>query len=126
MAHGYLQSLDRHILVQSAGTEPAAQINPIAVKVMREIGIDISHHSPNLIDRYLNGEWDYVITVCDTANESCPVFSGKVVNRLHMGFEDPSRATGTEEFIWSEFRRVRNEIKDAFDKLYAEQIKPKL
>jgi arsenate reductase len=126
MAHGFLQSFNPNITVCSAGTEPASQVNPKAVKVMSEIGIDISYHKPTLVDEYLNDEWDYVITVCDHANETCPVFYGKVQNRLHIGFEDPSYATGSEDFIWSEFVRVRNEIKEAFHKFYIEQIKPKL
>ena len=125
MAHGFLKSFDKNIEVCSAGTEPAKQVNPKAVKVMNDVGIDISHHSPKMVDQYLTDEWDYVITVCDNANETCPAFFGKVKNRLHIGFEDPSHATGTEEHIWSEFRKVRDEIKDAFYKLYVDQIKPK-
>ena len=66
------------------------------------------------VDEYLNEEWDYVITVCDDAKETCPVFSGKVKNRLHFGFEDPSFAIGSEEFILSEFRRIRDAIKSKF------------
>lgn len=123
MAHGFLQSFDKNLTVYSAGTEPALQVNPKAVAVMNEIGIDISHHKPTMVDEYLNEEWDYVITVCDHANETCPAFFGKVKNRLHMGFEDPSHATGTEEFIWSEFRRVRDEIKEAFKKFYNDKLK---
>jgi arsenate reductase (thioredoxin) len=122
MAHGFLQSFDKNINVCSAGTEPAKQVNQMAIKVMREIGIDISHHTPKMVDQYLKDEWDYVITVCDHANETCPLFMGKVKNRLHIGFEDPSHATGSDEFIWSEFRRVRDEIKDAFYKFYKEEI----
>jgi arsenate reductase len=123
MAHGFLQSFDRNIEVHSAGTEPAKQINQKAVQVMKEIGIDISHRKPKLVDEYINDEWDCVITVCDDANETCPVFVGKVKRRLHIGFEDPSHATGTDDFIWSEFRRVRDEIKEGFNKFYIENIK---
>ncbi|RPJ74864.1 MAG: arsenate reductase ArsC [Alphaproteobacteria bacterium] len=126
MAHGFLQSFDKNLEVHSAGTEPAKQVNQKAVKAMQEIGIDISHHTPKMVDQYLKDEWDYVITVCDNANETCPAFFGKVKNRLHMGFEDPSHATGSEEFIWSEFHRVQDEIKAAFYKLYNEQIKQQL
>ena len=124
MAHGFLESFDKDIVVRSAGTEPASKINPNAVKVMKEIGIDISRKQPKKADEYLNEEWDYVITVCDHAKESCPLFTGQVKKRLHIGFEDPSDAIGTEEYIRSEFIRVRDEIKDAFYKLYIEQIKP--
>lgn len=126
MAHGFLQSFDKNITVCSAGTEPASRVNPTAVKVMNEIGIDISHHTPKMVDQYLGEEWDYVITVCDQANETCPAFLGKVKRRLHIGFEDPSHATGTDEFIWSEFIRVRDEIKEGFWKLYVQEIKPQL
>jgi arsenate reductase len=126
MAHGFLQSFSGKLTVCSAGTEPAAQVNPIAIRVMRESGIDISSHIPRMVDQYLMEEWDYVITVCDHANETCPLFTGKVKNRLHMGFEDPSHAIGTDDFIYSEFRRVRDEIKNAFYKLYIDEIKPGL
>lgn len=123
MAHGFLQSFDNNLTVCSAGTEPAKQVNQTAVKVMKEIGIDISHHTPKMVDQYLKDEWDYVITVCDHANETCPLFMGKVKHRLHMGFEDPSHATGSEEFILSEFHRVRDEIKDKFHDLYTKYLK---
>jgi len=123
MAHGFLQSLDDKISVRSAGTEPAKQINQRAVMVMQEEGIDISQHIPRLVDHYLGEEWDYVITVCDHANETCPLFMGKVKHRLHIGFEDPSHATGSEEFIMSEFRRVRDLIRDEFRKFYEENLK---
>ena len=92
-------------------------------KVMAEEGIDISSNSPKAVDIYLNEPWDYVITVCDDANETCPFFPGKVNHRLHMGFQDPSRATGSEEFIINEFRRIRNEIKDRFFEFYNNYIK---
>lgn len=126
MAHGFLQSFDNRIQVYSAGTEASGKLSSRAVKVMAEIGIDISHHTSDSVHKYLNEAWDYVITVCGGANENCPVFIGKVKNRLHIGFDDPSHAVGTEEFIWSEFYRVRDEIREAFSKLYNEEIKPKL
>lgn len=126
MAHGFLQSFNKNIIVRSAGTEAAPQVNPKAVAVMKEEGIDISHHQPTMVNEYLNEEWDYVITVCDHANETCPAFFGKVKNRLHMGFEDPSHATGTDDYIWGEFRRVRDEIREAFSSLYEDKIKPQL
>ena len=123
MAHGFLQSFDKNLYVRSAGTEASGKLNEKAVTVMKEIGIDISHHTSDSVDMYLDKEWDYVITVCGGANEACPAFMGKVKHRLHMGFEDPSEATGTDDYIWSEFRRVRDEIKDAFFSFYANQIK---
>jgi arsenate reductase len=123
MAHGFLQSFDKDLFVRSAGTEPAKQVNQKAVLVMKELGMDIANHTPHLVDQYLEDEWDYVITVCDHANETCPLFMGKVKHRLHMGFEDPSNATGSEEFIMSEFRRVREMIRDKFRKFYEENLK---
>lgn len=113
-------------MVRSAGTEASGQLNPRAVAVMNEIGIDISHHTSDSVDLYLGEEWDYVITVCGGANESCPAFLGKVKHRLHIGFDDPSHVTGTDEFIWSEFRRVRDEIHRQFLEFYAELIRPQL
>jgi len=124
MAYGFLQSFNDRINVFSAGTEPAKQINQKAVMVMKEAGIDISHQKPMLVDHYLHNEWDYVITVCDHAKETCPLFQGKVKNRLHLGFEDPSNATGSEEFIMNEFRRIRDSIKDTFYKFYINELKP--
>ena len=93
---------------------------------MSEIGIDISGHTSDSVEKYLGEEWDYVITVCGGANEACPTFLGKVKHRLHIGFDDPSDAVGTEEFVWSEYIRVRNEIKNAFYKLYTQEIEPRL
>ena len=124
MAHGFLQSFSKDITVCSAGTEASGQLNPGAVKAMAEIGIDISGHSSDWVDKYLNDEWDYVITVCGGANEACPTFTGKVKQRLHIGFDDPSDAVGTDEFIWSEYIRVRDEIKEAFHKLFVNKIEP--
>ena len=123
MAHGFLQSFDKNLEVHSAGTQPAGQVNQKAVKVMAEVGIDISNHIPKNVNKYLLDEWDYVITVCDDANEACPVFTGKVKHRLHMGFEDPSHASGTDEFIWREFRRVRDEINSRFGEFYKTNLK---
>ncbi len=126
MAHGFLQSFDPNITVCSAGTEASGKLNQKAVAAMKEIGIDISHHTSDSVEKYLADEWDYVVTVCGGANEACPAFMGKVKHRLHIGFDDPSHAVGTEEFIWSEFIRVRDEIKAGFWKLYTEQIEPQL
>jgi arsenate reductase len=126
MAQGFLQSFDNNLTVCSAGTKPAKQVNQTAVKVMKEAGIDITHHTPKLVDEYLNEEWDFVITVCDHAKETCPAFIGKVKNRLHIGFEDPSNSKGSNEYILSEFYRVRDEIKEEFYNLYMNQIKTNL
>ncbi len=113
------------MIVRSAGTEPASNVNPKAIEVMKEIGIDISSTSPKSVDDYLNDQWDYVITVCDDANETCPVFIGKVKHRLHIGFEDPARITGTEDHIINEFRRIRDEIEEEFYKFYKTNLKNK-
>lgn len=126
MAHGFLESFDKRLKVQSAGTEASGKLNLKAVDVMKEIGIDISHHTSDPVDMYLNEEWDYVITVCGGANEACPVFNGKVKHRLHIGFDDPTYATGSDEFIHNEYLRVRDEIKEEFYKFYLEEITPKL
>ena len=126
MAHGFMKSFDNRLEVASAGTEPSGKLNHKAVEVMKEIGIDISHHTSDSVDLYMNEAWDYVITVCDDANEKCPVFLGNVKHRLHIGFDDPSHAIGTPEFIQSEYYRVRDEIKEAFYKLYKEEILPQL
>lgn len=126
MAHGFLQSFDKRLTVCSAGTEASGQLNQKAVAVMKETGIDIGHHTSDPVEKYLDQEWDYVITVCGGANENCPAFLGKVKRRLHIGFDDPSHVTGTEEYIRSEFIRVRDEIKAGFYKLYKEEILPTL
>ncbi len=123
MAHGFLDSFDQELKVFSAGTEASGELNLGAVKAMKEIGIDISNHTSDSVEKYLNEKWDYVITVCGGANETCPAFIGKVKHRLHIGFDDPSHAVGSEEFIKSEFVRVRDEIKSEFWKFYKENLK---
>jgi arsenate reductase len=125
MAEGYLKSLDPELEIFSAGTKPADKVNPYAVEVMKEIGIDISGGIPEHVDKYLNHPFDYVITVCDNAKESCPVFTGKVTNRLHIGFDDPADAVGTRDDILPVYKRVRDEIKDCFLEFYKEEIKGK-
>jgi arsenate reductase (thioredoxin) len=120
MAHGFLQSFDPSLVVRSAGTDASGRLNPKAVEVMKEVGVDISHHTSDSVDMYLGEEWDYVITVCGGANESCPAFMGKVKHRLHYGFEDPSDTVGSDEFVMSEFRRIRDAIKEQFEKFIAE------
>lgn len=114
MAHGFLQSFDDKLNVHSAGTQPAPQVNPKAVLVMSEVGVDISELTPKNVEIYLDEEWDYVITVCGSANETCPAFVGKVGKRLHIGFDDPSDCTGSDDLVLNEFRRVRDEIRNRF------------
>ena len=125
MAHGFLQSFDKNIEVYSGGTVPAKQVNAKAVEVMKEAGIDITSHVPTPVNTYLDKEWDYVITVRGGANESCSMFTAKVRNRLHIGFDDPSEAAGSPEFIISEFHRVRDEIKARFYQFYIDHIQGK-
>lgn len=126
MAHGFLQSFDDRLEVASAGTEASGKLNRKAVEVMKEAGIDISHHTSDPVSKYLSEEWDYVVTVCGGANETCPAFLGKVKHRLHMGFDDPSHVNGTPAFIESEYYRVRDEIREGFLKFYIEVLKPQL
>jgi len=90
---------------------------------MNEFGIDISHYTSDSVNIYRGEEWDYVITVCDGANEACPAFIGKFKHRLLMGFDDPSHAVGTYKFIRSEFIRIRDEIKDEFWIFYIENMR---
>jgi arsenate reductase len=110
MAEGLLRHLagDR-FEVESAGTEQT-RVNPFAIAAMKEIGIDISSHTSKTLDRFLGEKWDDVITVCDNANESCPVFLG-AANRLHWSFEDPSAANGSDDEKLAEFRRIRDQIR---------------
>jgi len=118
MAEGFLKSFDEKLDVYSAGTKPSDKVHPKAVQVMKEIEIDISENYPKSVDKFLNEAFDYVITVCGGANESCPTFAGTVKNRLHIGFDDPADATGTEEKILGEFIRIRDEIRHDFKLLY--------
>lgn len=123
MAEGFLKSFDPTLEVFSAGTNPATSVNPHAVSVMREVGIDISGNQPKHVDRFITGEFDYVITVCGGARESCPVFTGNVKSRLHIGFDDPYDAKGTTDEVMQVYRRVRDEINSGFQNFYLENIK---
>jgi arsenate reductase len=114
MAAGFLRSFNVNLEVHSAGTHPAKSVSRGAITAMAELGIDISHSVPTSVDRYLGQSFDWVITVCDNARESCPVFRGTVGRHLHIGFDDPAEATGTAEQVLSEFRRVRDEIQVRF------------
>jgi arsenate reductase (thioredoxin) len=114
MAEGLLRQLARdRFEVMSAGTE-ATHIRPLAIRAMDEIGIDISGQESKTLDRYLDEPFDFVITVCDDANEACPFFPG-AANRLHWSFEDPSRAEGSEEERLAVFRSVRDRIRERIE-----------
>ena len=123
MAEGFLKTFDSSLEVVSAGTEPSGNVHPKAIQVMHEEGIDISNGYPKNVSEFLDEYFNYVITVCGGAKESCPMFTGEVKQRLHIGFDDPAEATGTEDFILSEFRRIRDEIKKDFRKFYEDEIK---
>ena len=122
MAEGVLKSIDPSITVCSAGTNPAPQVHPKAIQVMAELGIDISGYAAKSVDQFLEADFDYVITVCDHAWKTCPVFAGNVKKRLHIGFEDPAQATGTEEEILAVFRKVRDEIKGHFEQFNSQYL----
>jgi arsenate reductase len=124
MAEGFLKSFDSRLEVLSAGTHPAPHTNPNAVAAMKEMGIDISGNQPKNVDLFLADPFDYVITVCGGARETCPAFIGKVKNRMHIGFDDPADAVGTAEEVMTVYRRVRDEIKEGFLTLYNDRIKP--
>jgi arsenate reductase len=110
MAEGWLREIGGAAFdVHSAGTKPADRVNPLAVKAMAEVGIDISAHFPKHLERFVAEPWDYVFTVCDNANESCPIFPG-AGRRVHRSFDDPAAVAGTEASRLAEFRRVRDEI----------------
>ncbi|MBA4136137.1 MAG: low molecular weight phosphatase family protein [Opitutus sp.] len=114
MAEGVLRSVAGDVVdVQSAGSKPAGYVHPKAIAVMREIGVDISAHTSKHMRDFLDREVRTVITVCGNADEACPIYPGQV-NRHHWRFDDPAHATGTEEEVLAEFRRVRDEIKKVF------------
>ncbi|GIV32981.1 MAG: protein-tyrosine-phosphatase [Chitinophagales bacterium] len=111
MAEGYLRHFSRGKAdIYSAGIE-AHGVNPRAVEVMLEDGIDISGHTSNHVDEYMHIPFDYIVTVCDHASEQCPIFPGKA-QRFHRNFPDPAKATGSEEEIKAAFRKVRDAIKE--------------
>jgi arsenate reductase len=125
MAEGFLKSFNSKWEVVSAGTEPSEKVHPKAIQVMKEIDIDISKGKPKSVNEFLEEEFDYVITVCGGAKDNCPVFRGKVKNKIHIGFDDPAEAIGNETFILSEFIRIRDEIKRDFSKFYEKIIQIK-
>ncbi len=112
MAEGFVN----HLLVdrweaRSAGTQPALQVHPLAVEAMAEVGIDISAGVPESVDLYKDDRWDLVFTVCDSAKEKCPAFT-RPVEQVHLSFDDPAKAEGTEEERRAAFRRARDEIRE--------------
>jgi len=120
MAEGFLKSFNKKLKVYSAGTNPSSKVHPKAVVVMSELGIDISAGYPQNVSEFIDKSFDYVITVCGDAKETCPVFIGEVKHNLHIGFDDPADATGTEEEILGVFRIIRDKIKRDFTEFYKE------
>ena len=115
MAEGILQNaLGASARVSSAGSDPSGYVHSMAIEVMREIGIDISSHTSEHMDTYLNQEVSVVITVCDNADQACPTFPGNPT-RYHWPFQDPAKAEGSDEEIIVVFRRVRDQIRLIFD-----------
>jgi arsenate reductase len=103
----------------SAGTQ-ASFVNPLAIEVMKEIGIDISRNRSKNLSEFDGQSFDYVITLCGDANETCPLYIGGT-KKTHIGFDDPAKATGTQEEILNEFRRVRDEIKEKLTDFFEAQ-----
>ena len=115
LAEGILRAAAGDSLnVQSAGSKPAGSVHPLGLKVMAEIGIDISHHRSKHLSEFLNQPIETVITVCGNADQACPIFPGQV-NRHHWGFDDPAHAPGSDEEKLAVFRRVRDEIRRVFE-----------
>lgn len=122
MAEGFLKSFDSDLEVFSAGTHPASRVHPFAIKVMKEVGIDLSKNRPKDVHEFLDKPFDYVVTVCDNAKQTCPIFVGQVKHLVHLGFEDPAESSGTNEEVISAFRRIRDEIKEAFRQFHDQII----
>jgi len=125
MAEGYLQHLDSSLEVYSAGVEPGNGVNPFAVKVMKEKNIDISGRRSNDVGEFIDKKFDYVITVCDHARETCPVFTGEVKNQLHIGFEDPAEFKGKDDAVLNKYREVRDLIFKELGEWYRSIVKEK-
>jgi arsenate reductase (thioredoxin) len=123
MAEGILKSLDAGLDVQSAGTQPAARVNPFAIRAMKELGVDISAEHPKSVQQFVAQSFDYVITVCDDADKNCPNFTGKVGKRVHIGFPDPAAAIGTDAEVMAVFRQVRDDIRNRFTDFYQHTIR---
>ncbi len=123
MAQGFLQEWDSDLEVHSAGTDAGDEISQMAVEVMEEEDIDISDHEPKLVENFLEDDFDYVITVCDDARETCPAFLGEVRNKRHFPFEDPDAfESDDEDEKKDKFREIRDKIKDKFSKFYENEL----
>ena len=122
IAQAFLQYFDKNLKVCSAGTNSSGILDQEAVKIMKEINIDISNNSSEPVEKYIDEDWDYVITVCRDADENYPLFKGVVKNRRHIGFADPSKATGTPIEIEREYRRIRDQIKTKLYQFYSDEL----
>lgn len=123
MAQVILQSFDKEIEVVSAGTRPAKQVHKFALKMLEDLNLSIDGLYPKMVDEFLEESFDYVISVCGGAKETCPTFIGNVKNRIHIGFEDPDELKGKDEDVLKEFKRIRNEIYVDFHQFYKNNIK---
>jgi len=120
MAEGWMRSFDERLEIISAGVKPELTVNKYAIKVMKEVGIDIESQHPKSVLDYKDFEFDYIITLCDSAKSKCPVFSSKKAKQLHIPFEDPADAKGNDDLITEIYRKVRDQIRDRFYELYKE------
>ena len=120
MAEGFAHKMGWQAF--SAGTKPETKVNPFAVKVMENIDIDISHHIPESVNKYLDDNFDIVATVCDNARETCPLFTGEFIHMIHYGFNDPAKAIGNHHKIITVYRQVRDEIGAWVEKLNKEYM----
>ena len=118
MAEGFLRKFNPDWQVFSAGTRPSVEVHPLAIAVMREAGVDLAGHHPKDVGLFLDQSFDYVITVCSDAAGDCPVFSGRVTHRLHIGFPDPAAARGSSSEVLEEFRKIRDNIQQKFYQFY--------
>ena len=126
IAEGFLRSFDSRLEVESAGSRPAVRVHPNAVRVMAEVGIDISQGHPKNVSQFLGDSIDYVITVCGNADRDCPAFIGDVKHRLYIGFPDPANATGEPEEVLKVFHECRSDIKKRFREFYETELLPQL
>lgn len=124
IAEAVLRSLDSDLAVYSAGTEPERRVHPLAIQVLREAGLSVRDLKPKHVEPFLQTEFDFVITVCDRAREICPAFAGKTKHLLHLPFEDPAAAEGSETEKLQVFRRIRDEILATFRRFYQTHILP--
>ena len=122
MAEAWLRSFDDRLDVFSAGIRPEKEVSPFAIEVMKAVNIDIRQQYPKPVGDFMNDDFDVVITVCDNAKKACLVFTANVKHHLHIGFEDPADATGNSDEILMVYQKVSIQIRDAFYKLFIEEL----